>query len=219
MTTLRNSHNFMQCPVMNTLFQEMKKHHNQKDGSQGNTKIEPVLEVATSSLHGKYGVAIRNSSMNRDNSHSWVRISHGSNKFVMDLNNNEQEIPEVQLEEYALQLDAKDFACRSKAKAKPQRREPAGSTPTTVPIGKRTWTDVEPGEYYSLSDCEISKNVTYLLRHSQHVHREDDGAVQFWRIKENVQKHLPYCPRWSDGKWKKSMAGGGNKKRCQYLLY
>ena len=39
------------------------------------------------------------------------------------LNNNEQEIPEVQLKEYALKLDAEDFACRSKAKAKPQRRE------------------------------------------------------------------------------------------------
>ena len=40
-------------------------------------------------------------SLSEDNSHSWVRISHGSNKFVMSLNNNEQEIPEVQLEEYA----------------------------------------------------------------------------------------------------------------------
>ena len=39
------------------------------------------------------------------------------------LNNNEQQIPEDQLEEYALKLDAEDFACRSKAKAKPQRRE------------------------------------------------------------------------------------------------
>ena len=62
-------------------------------------------------------------------------ISHGSNRFVMNLNNNETEIPEVQLEEYALQLDAKDFASRSKAKATPQRREPAGSSPRTVPIG------------------------------------------------------------------------------------
>ena len=92
---------------------------------QGNTKIGPVLEVAICYLHGKYGVEIKNMSMNRDNSHSWVRISHGLNKFVMNLNNNEQEIPEVQLEEHALKLDAKDFACRSKAKAKPQRREPA----------------------------------------------------------------------------------------------
>ena len=58
-------------------------------------------------------------SVSRDNSHSWVRISHGSNKFVMDLNNNDTEFLEDQLEEYALKLDAKDFACRSKAKGKP----------------------------------------------------------------------------------------------------
>ena len=96
---------------------------------------------------------------------------------MKNLNNNEQEIPEVQLEEYALKLDAKDFACRSKAKAKPQ--------PRTVPIVKRTWTDVEPGKY-SLSDFEISKKLIHLPRHGQHVHREEDGAVQFWRIKENA---------------------------------
>ena len=96
---------------------------------QGITKIGPVLEVATCCLHGKYGVEIRIWSVDRDNTHSWVRISNGSNKFVIYLNNNEQVIPEVQLEEYALKLDAKDFACRSKAKAKPQRREPAGFSP------------------------------------------------------------------------------------------
>ena len=125
---------------------------------QRNTKIGPVLEVATSCLHGKYGVEIRIMSMNKDNSHSWVRISHGSNKFVMNLNNNEQEIPEVQFEEYVLKLDAKDFASRSKAKAKPQRREPAGSSTRTIPIGKRIWTDVEPGEY-SLSEYAVSKKL------------------------------------------------------------
>ena len=76
---------------------------------QGNTKIGPVLEVATSYLHGKYGVEIRIISFNRDNTHSWVRISHGSNKFVMNLNNNETEIPEDQLGEYALKLNAKDL--------------------------------------------------------------------------------------------------------------
>ena len=51
---------------------------------QGNTKDWAVLEVATSYLHGKYGVEIRIWSLNRDNTHSWVRISHGSNKFVMN---------------------------------------------------------------------------------------------------------------------------------------
>ena len=47
---------------------------------QGNTKIGPVLEVATSYLHGKHGVEIRIMSLSRDNTHSCVRISHGSNK-------------------------------------------------------------------------------------------------------------------------------------------
>ena len=79
------------------------------------------------------------------------------------------------------------------------------------------WTDVEPGEY-SFSDYEVSKKVMYLLRHSQNVHREEDGAVQFWRIEENLQKHFPHSPHWSDSKGKACLAGGGggNKKRFQY---
>ena len=109
------------------------------------------------------------------------------------------------------------FACRSKAKGKPKRREPAGSSPRTVPIGKRTWTDrCEPGEY-SLSGYAVSKKVMNLLRHSQHVHREEDGAVQLWRIEENLQKHFLHSPHWSDSKCKACLAGGGgNKKRFQY---
>ena len=154
-------------------------------------------------------------SVNKDNSHSWVRISHGLNKLVTNLNNNEQEISEMQFKEYALRLNAGDFASRSNAKAKPQRREPAGSSPRTVPVGKRTWTDVEPGEY-SISDYEVSKKLIHLLRHGI-LPRENDGAIEFWRIKDNLQKHFLYCHHWSDEKWKKSMArGGGNKRRYQY---
>ena len=149
---------------------------------QRDTKTGPVLEVATSYLHGKCGVEIRMWSLTRNNTRSWVRFFHGPNKFVMNLNNSEQEIPDVQLAEYAWKLDAKDFACRSKAKAKPQRREPAGSSPRTVPIGKRIWTDFEPGRCSILRLWTIEKLI-YLLRHGQHVHRDDDGAVQFWRRK------------------------------------
>ena len=83
----------------------------------------------------------------------------------------------MQFEEFALKLNASDFACRSKAKAKPQRREPAGSSTRTIPIGKRTWTDVEPGEY-SFSDYTVSKKLIHLLRHAR-LQREDDGAVEF----------------------------------------
>ena len=68
---------------------------------QGNTKIGPALEVTTRCLHGKHGVEIRIWSLSEDNTHSWVRISHGSIKFVMDSNSNDTEIPEDQPEEQA----------------------------------------------------------------------------------------------------------------------
>ena len=96
----------------------------------------------------------------------------------------------MQLEEYALKLNASDFASRSKAKAKPQRRELAGLSTRTIPIGKRTWTDVEPGEY-SPSGCAVSKKQIHLLRHGRQVHSEDDGAVEFWRIKDDLHKTFP----------------------------
>ena len=143
-----------------------------KGWTQGNTQIGPVLEVATCCLHGKYGIEMRIKSFNEDNSHSWVRISHGSNKSVTNLNSSEQETSEVQLKEYALRLNASDFASRSKAKAKPQRREPPGSSTRIKPIGKRTWTDVEPEEY-SFSDY-MSKKLLHLLRRARR-EREDDG--------------------------------------------
>ena len=62
----------------------------------------------------------------KENSHSWVRISHGLNELVTDLSikehdDNEQETSEMQLADYALKLNASGFASRSKAKAKPQR--------------------------------------------------------------------------------------------------
>ena len=52
---------------------------------RGNTNIGPVLEVTTCCLQGKYGVEIRIESMNKDNSHSSVRISHGLKKLVTKL--------------------------------------------------------------------------------------------------------------------------------------
>ena len=69
----------------------------------------------------------------------------------------------------------------------------------------------------SLSPHEVSKKVIHLLRHSQQVQREDDGAGQFWRIKEHLQSQLPQVPYWSDDRWKACLAaGGGAKRRNQY---
>ena len=64
-----------------------EKSYYPKGWIRGNTKIGPVLEVTTSFLQGKHGVEIRIQSINKDHSHSWVRISHGLNKLVTDLSN------------------------------------------------------------------------------------------------------------------------------------
>ena len=143
-------------------------------------------------------------------------FSHGLNKLVANLNNkdqddNEQETSEMQFEDYALKSNARAFRSRSKAKAKPQRRTSASSSTKTFRIGARTWTDVEPGKQ-SLSDFPVSKKLINLLRHGS-LPREDDGTIEFWRIKDNLQNHFVYSQHWSDEKWKSSMAGGGGHKK------
>ena len=143
---------------------------------QRNTKIGPVMAVTTSCLHGKNGVEIRIWSLNGDNTDSWVRITHGSNKFVMDLNSNDTEIPEDQLEEQALPLNAKDFVSQAKAKAKPQRRELAGSSSRIVPVEKRNWIEIEPGKY-SLSEYEVSKLFIFFVIHRKYIEKKMERSI------------------------------------------
>ena len=182
---------------------------------QGNTKIGPVLEVTTSCLYGKHGIEIRIWSVSQDNSQSWVTISHESNKYVVDSNYNNTEVLADLPEEQASPSIVKNFAARSKAKAKPQRREPV-DLPSIIPMNERKWIDIEPGDS-SLFAYEISKKVINLLRHSQTVQREEDGAVQFWRIKNYLQSQFPQVHHWSDDRWKACLAaGGGAKRRYQY---
>ena len=171
----------MQRPVVSTLCQETKKHRNQKVGSEGTPKLDPFWKSQPVTWTVSSELRSESLSTNKDDSHSWVRISHGLNKLVTNLSNIEQETSEVQFEEHALKFDAIDLASRSKAKAKPQKRNFSSSSTKTVPIGERTRTDVEPGEY-SIADFAVSKKLIHLLRHGK-LHREDDGAIEFWRIK------------------------------------
>ena len=177
---------------------------------QGNTKIGPVLEVTTSCLYGKHGVEIRIWSLSEDNTHSWVRISHGSNMLVMDSNNNDTEVSEDQPEEQAVQLNVKHFAYRSKAKSKPQIRELANYLSSIIPMNARNWLILDQG--ITLSAYEVSKKVIHLLCHSQQVQREEDGAVHFWRIQEHLQDQFPQSIHWSDDRWKACLAAGGGEK-------
>ena len=61
----------------------------------------------------------------------------------------------------------------------------------------------------------MSKQLSTLLRHG-HLLREEDGAIEFWRLKDDLRNKFEHSRRWSDEMRKSKMAGGeGNKKRFQ----
>ena len=260
--TLKNSHNTqIQWLVVSTPCQEKENSSEPKGWIRGNTKIGPVWEVTTCYLQGKYGVVIRIESVNKDHSHSWVRISHGLNKLVTDLidkeyDDNEQETSEMQFEDCALKSNVLAFASRSKAKAKPQRRIFASPSTRTLPIGERKWTDIEPEDHspveyqvseqlsgsegtpklgpwdfassftknvptgerswtdiepqdYSLIDYPVSNKLIHPLRHGN-LPRDNDGAIEFWRIKDHLQNHFVHSRHWF---WWKVEEHHGRRRR------
>ena len=153
--------------------------------------------------------------MNKGNSQSWVRISYGTIKYVVDSNQNNTEILAVPQEDQVPQTSIKVVAARSKAKAKPQQRDFVDTT-TTIPMHERRWIDIEPSEQ-TLAAYDLSKKVISLLRHNQTVQREKDGAIEFYRIKFYLRNHSSQVQHWSDDRWKACLAaGGGSKRRYQY---
>ena len=149
-------------------------------------RIGPVLEVTTSFQHFKYGIEIRIESVNQDDSHSWVRISYGTVKYVNDsIEDNTENLADSQ-EEESVPTSSGVVATRSKAKAKPQPRESTGMT--TLPLRERKWIDIEPSKQ-DLESYDLSKNIN-LLRHNQKLHRVEDGAIQFYKIKFHLRDHL-----------------------------
>ena len=183
---------------------------------QGNTRIGPILEVTTSFQHFKFGVEVRIQSMKEDNSHSWVRISYGTIRYVNNyIKYNTQSLASPQ-EEEAVPASSEVIAARSKAKAKPQPRESSGTT--TIPLSERIWIDIVPSKQ-DFDSHNPSKRVINLLRHNQKVHREQDGAVQFYKIKFHIRDYSLSTQNWSDNRWLACLAaGGGSKRRYQFAL-
>ena len=134
---------------------------------------------------------------------------------MVDSTYNNTEVPSDLPEEQASQSSVKVFAARSKAKAKPQRREPV-DLPSTVPMNERKWIDIEPAEIFSfcVRDLEESHQSSSTLSNS--TARYNDGAVQFWRIKNFLQNQFSQNQYWSDDRWKICLAAGGPKRRYQY---
>ena len=123
----------------------------------------------------------------------------------------------MQFEDFALKSNVFAFARRSKAKAKPQRRISASSSTRTLPIGERIWTDIDPEDYSPIAH-PVSKQLSTLLRHG-HLPREEDGAIEFWRLKDCLRYEFENSQHWSDDELKSKMEGGGGNKNNISVLY
>ena len=67
-----------------------------------------------------------------------------------------------------------------------------------------------------LASYDLSKKVINLLRHNQTLQREEDGAIEFYKIKFHLRNHHSQIHNWSDDRWKACLAaGGGSKRRYQ----
>ena len=96
---------------------------------------------------------------------------------MIDSIEDNTENPADPQEEQIPQASTGVVAARSKAKAKPQPRELAGTK--TIPLRERRWIDSEPSKQH-LDSYDLSKKVINLLRHNQTLHREEDGAIEFY---------------------------------------
>ena len=154
----------------------------------------------------KHGVQIRIWSLGEYNTQSWVRISHGSNQFVIDSINNNTESLEDLPEEQASQLKVKDFAARLKAKAKPQRKELVEYSPSIIPMNERKWIDIELGNSsLSLRTRFRGNNLRYF--NEKMTEQFNFGGSRFFRSQFAQSIH------WSDDRWKACLAAGGGAKR------
>ena len=180
-------------------------------------RLDSISEVTTSYLQCKHGVEIRIESVNKDNSHSWVRISHGLNTDLIDkgYDDNEQGTSQTKTEAFALKTDEFALASRSKAKAKPRR-------PTSVCSSTRnctySWKNMDC--YWTRSSIQSSVPSGKKTEHSSSgwtIISRRRWAIEIWRLQDDLRNEFEHSQQWSDDMWKSKMTGGGGiKKRFQY---
>ena len=149
----------------------MKNQVTRKVRFEETPKLDPYWKSQPATYKVNMWWKLELESVNKDNSHSCVRISHGLNQLVTDLidkenDDNEQETSETKTEIFALITDVLAFASRSKAKAKPRRPTSACSSTRTLPIRERIWIDIEPGAQFDQA-YPAAKRLNTLLRHGQ----------------------------------------------------
>ena len=73
------------------------------------------------------------------------------------------------------------------------------SSTRIVHIRERIWIDIEPGAQFDQAH-PVAKRMNTLLRHGE-LPREEDGAIEFWRLKDVLRNSFEYSQYWSDDVW------------------
>ena len=63
----------------------------------------------------------------------------------------------------------------------------------------------------------MSRRMITLLRHEQNILRKEDGAIEFRRLKSDLNAKLSYSVRWSDITWVDHLKRGGGRKKSFQL--
>ena len=76
---------------------------------------------------------------------------------------------------------------------------------------------VEPGTHSNIA-FPVAKRLNTLLRHGD-LPREEDGAIECWRLRDDLRNKFEYSQYWSDDVSKGKMAGGGGNKKKSILYW
>ena len=165
-------------------------------------------------------------SISKDNSHSWVRISHGLNKLVTNLNNkeqddNEQETSETKSDEFALKTNERAFASRSKGQSKTTKTRFCQLFHKNYTYwGKnmdRCWTrrifNLRLWSVEEIDSTSSSWKSTQRKWWSDWILENRRQSLEAFLVISSLVWRFLYCHHWSDEKWKKSMAGRGTIRR------
>ena len=182
-----------------------------------NTESGPVLEVTTCCLQGKYGVEIRIESRNKDHSQS-----RGS-EFLMAWISWSQ----TWTTRSRMTTSRKPQRCSSKTMRWNRMHVLLQADQRRKQNHKDVFLPAHPQKLYLLGkelgpivnhkiirppiiQCRRNWSISFVM---VVLPREDDGAIEFWRMKDYLRNHFVHSRHWSDEKWKSVMAKGGGNKR------
>ena len=148
---------------------------------EGTPKLDPFWKSQPVTWQGKHGVEIRIESVNKDNSHSWVmgwKSWSQTRSTVSPTTTSRRRLRRSRMQaDQRLKQNHEDLSLLAHLQE-------------LYLIRERKWSDIEPGTQ-SNQAYPVTKGLTAPLRHGQ-LPREEDGAIEFWRLKDDFQNKFEY---------------------------